>query len=98
MASTVRVDERLHTELRKLSQEESRPIGEVIADAIERYSKAKFWEQARADFERLQSDPVAWADYQAEISVWDAMAGDGLESEEPYYTAKEEAGFDAESA
>ena len=98
MATTVRVDDRLHSELRELSNQENRPIGEVIADAIERYQKAKFWEQARADFQRLRSDPAEWADYQAEIAVWDALAGDGLEGEEPYYTPEEEAELDAESA
>lgn len=98
MATTVRVDERLHSELRELSNQENRPIGEVIADAIERYQKAKFWEQARADMARLRSDPQEWADYQAEIALWDTLAGDGLESEEPYYAEDEETGVDVKSA
>lgn len=95
MATNVRVDEQLHSILRELSEEEQRPIGVLIGDAIEQYRTAKFWDQARRDYERLRSDPVEWADYQAEVELWDSVAGDGLEREDPYYSLEEEAEFDA---
>jgi hypothetical protein len=98
MATNVRVDEQLHAILRELADEEQRPIGALIADAIETYRTAKFWEQARRDYERLRSDPAEWAAYQAESDLWDVVAGDGLEREEPYYSSEEEADLNAQSA
>jgi hypothetical protein len=37
----------------------------------------------RADYERLRADPEAWAEYQREIALWDALSSDGLEDEPP---------------
>jgi hypothetical protein len=51
---------------------------------------ARFWARARADYERLRADPVAWAHFQAEVAMWDTVAGDGLEIEDPYYGSEEE--------
>lgn len=36
------------------------------------------------DFQRLRSDPEAWADYQSEIALWDTTLMDGLEHEPPW--------------
>lgn len=90
MASTVRVDNKLHDKLRELAKAEQRPIGQVIQEAIQRYEREKFWHGVHEDFARLQADPIAWHDYQDEVMAWDATAGDGLENEEPYYTQAEE--------
>ena len=91
MAKSVRVDERLHSTLRDIALEEKRSIGQVIEDAVRQYRKARFWAAFEEDLARLRADPVAWKDYQDEIALWDTLAGDGLENEEPYYTPEEEA-------
>ena len=91
MANTVRVDERLHATLREIARDEKRSIGQVIEDAIKRYQKERFWAEFQEDYARLRADPVAWKDYQDEIALWDTLAGDGLENEEPYYSPEEEA-------
>ena len=62
---TIRVPTASHARLRRLASEEARPIGRVI-DAL------------HDDFIRLQADPEAWADYQAEWAAWDATLRDGL--------------------
>ena len=98
MATTVRVDNSVHAKLLELAAEEQRPIGQVIEAAIDQYRRAKFWQGVREDYERLQADPVAWAEYQDEVALWDVTASDGLEHEEPYYTPEEEAEIDAEDA
>jgi hypothetical protein len=59
-------------------------------------AKREFWERAAATVERLKADPEAWQGYLDEIAEWDALAGDGLENEEPYYTPEEEAEIEAE--
>ena len=91
MANTVRVDDRLHATLRELAAAENRSMGQVIQEAVERYRKEQFWAGVEEDLARLRADPVAWKDYQDEIALWDTLAGDGLENEEPYYTPEEEA-------
>ena len=91
MTNTVRVDEQLHATLREIAREENRSIGQVIEAAIRQYQKEQFWAGVEEDLARLRSDPVAWKDYQDEIALWDTLAGDGLENEEPYYTPDEEA-------
>ena len=98
MASTVRVDDTLHARLREIAEEEHRPIGQVIEDAIQQYEREKFWQGVHEDFARLKDEPVAWREYQDELELWDATAGDGLENEEPYYTPEEEEEIRAEYA
>ena len=46
--------------------------------------KDEFWKAVHEGFAKLRSDPAAWADYLAEAALWDTVAGDGLENEEPY--------------
>lgn len=95
MASTVRVDTELHDTLREIAEAEHRPIGKVIEDAIREYKVRKFWREMREDFERLRADPVAWKEYQDEAKLFEGGSMDGLEHEEPYYTAAEEAEIEA---
>ena len=98
MATTVRVEDDLHTTLREIARAEHRPIGRVIEDAVQHYRKEKFWQGVQEDFARLRAHPASWRDYQDEIAVWDATAVDGLAQEEPYYTPEEEAEIDAHYA
>jgi len=89
MAVTIRVDESVHTRLRALARSEQRSMGELIADAIDRYEREKFWDEVEASVERNQSDPDAWKEYQDEIRLLEGGSMDGLESEPPYYTPEE---------
>lgn len=98
MATTVRVEERLAEQLREIASEESRPIGQVIADAIAQYQKDKFWNGVYEDFARLKSDPGSWQEYQDEIALLEGASMDGLEGEPPYYTPEEEEAIRAEHA
>lgn len=98
MATMVRVEEELHTRLRKLASDEDRPMGKVIEDAIKLYEKKKFWHGVTEDLIRLKSDPVAWKDYQDEIAFFEGGSLDGLENEPAYYTPEEEMEIRAEYA
>jgi len=89
MATTVRVEDDLAVTLRDLAKEERRPIGQVIEDAVAQYQQEKFWREVEASLERLQADPVARQGYQDEIGVFEGASMDGLEDEEPYYSAEE---------
>ena len=98
MASTVRVDPKLHSRLREIAEAERRPIGQVIEDAIDRYERGKFWRDVNDSVERLRADPAAWQAYRDEIALFEGGSMDGLEDEEPYYTPEEEAAIRAEHA
>ncbi len=89
MATTVRVEDELAATLRELSIEEHRPIGQVIQDAIAHYQKEKFWREVESSVEQLRADPVAWQDYQQEIRLLEGGSSDGLDDDDPYYTAEE---------
>jgi hypothetical protein len=70
-------------------REEHQPIGQVIEDAVSRSKREKFWQEVEASVERLRADPVAWKDYQDEITLLEGGSMDGLEDEDPYYTVEE---------
>ena len=96
--SVVRVDQRVHTKLREISESEHRPIGQIVAELVDRYEREKFWKQMHDGFAKLRADSEAWNSYQDEVALWDPTLGDGLESEEPYYTPEEEDEINAEFA
>jgi hypothetical protein len=87
--ATVRIDPKLHATLRALSEAEQRSINQIIEDAVERYQQAAFWQALHDGFALLRADPVAWSEYQAEAALWDSVSGDGLDDEEPYFSAEE---------
>jgi predicted transcriptional regulator len=98
MASSVRVDSKLHARLREIAESERRPIGKVIEDAIGQYEREKFWRDVHDSVERLRADPAAWQAYRDEVAVFEGGSMDGLEHEEPYYTPEEEEAIRAEHA
>lgn len=98
MATTVRVDDRMHAILRGLAEDEHRSIGQVIEAAVTQYQKETFWRGVQDDFARLRSDPAAWQDYQDETALFEGASMDGLEHEAPYYTPEEEEEIRAEHA
>lgn len=98
MATTVRVETRVHTTLRELAQAERRSISQVIEDAVDRYQKEKFWEGVQEDFAQLQANPAEWAAYRQELSGWVDGDDDILDQEPPYYSPEEEAAIRADVA
>ncbi len=89
VAVTIRVDERVHAKLRDLSRAERRSMGELIADAIDRYEHDKFWDDVESSVERVRADPDALRAYENEIRLLEGGSMDGLEHEPPYYTPEE---------
>ncbi len=89
MAATVRVGDKLHTTLREIANQERRPIGQVIEDAIARYQREKFWRDVETSVAQLKSDPGAWRDYQDDIAELEGGSMDGLVDEDPYYSQEE---------
>jgi hypothetical protein len=78
---TVKIPFDAHATLAEFATTQERPMGEILADLIERERRRLFLEGANADFARLRADPEAWADYQAEIRSMEGTLMDGLEDD-----------------
>jgi predicted DNA-binding ribbon-helix-helix protein len=79
---SVRVDRATYDRLVELAREQHIAIGRVIARAVDNYDRISMAEESNAAYARLRMDPAAWADWQAELSLWDATVMDGLEADE----------------
>jgi hypothetical protein len=76
---TIRVPQETHQRLRALAEKHGVPIGEVVDEATRQMEKAEFWAEVNASYERLYADPVAKAEYESEMALWEQTAADGLE-------------------
>lgn len=84
MSVTIRVPPETHERLLELAASRKQPIGQIVAEAVERLASDRFWEEMEAAFEQLYADPDSAADYEADRRGWDATLLDGLEKEPPY--------------
>ncbi len=83
MSVTIRIPQVTHDTARRLAAEKKRSISEVIAEALERYDEEAWWDAVDASYARLRDDPIANAEFDAEMAIWDTALLDGLE-EYPY--------------
>lgn len=78
---TVKIPTASHAALAGLAAEQDRPMGEILADLIERERRRRLFDQADAAYVRLQADPEAWAEYQAELRSMEGTLMDGLKDD-----------------
>ncbi|MGC4107352.1 MAG: hypothetical protein QM753_13600 [Thermomicrobiales bacterium] len=93
----VQLSPQTHAKLLAFSKDEARPMGEIVADLVDRYEREQFWLSVRAAYARLRDDPAAWQAYLDEVDAWDTVASDVLQGE-PYYSPEEEREILAQSA
>ncbi len=77
--TTIRVSMETHARLQHLAQGEQESIGAVVDRAVEQYEEKLFWQRYHDQLRDAQADPVAWAEWQDEIAVFDGALLDGLE-------------------
>ncbi len=51
----------------------------IAEEAVKDCERKKFWENYYAGYHALRADPIEWAEYQDEITLWDSSLADGLE-------------------
>lgn len=85
---TIRVTQETHKLLRQLAEKRGRTIGEVVDEATRKLEDADFWDEVNASYDRLRADPVASAEYDAEIAALDAASL--ADFDEPPYEGIEE--------
>jgi hypothetical protein len=54
-------------------------MADVVDQALELYRRQRMFAQANAAYAALRGEPVASAEWDAEIAAWDATIADGLE-------------------
>jgi hypothetical protein len=83
MSVRIRIPLTAHAVALHLAAEGNRSIGDLVAEALARYDEEQWWTKLDAAYARLRADPVASAEYDAEVALWDTALMDGLD-EWPY--------------
>jgi hypothetical protein len=82
-STTIRVSSETHANARRLAEERQTSISEVVADAISQLKRAAMLEAYAAAAARMRADPMAAADFDAEVRALEGTLADGLD-EYPY--------------
>ena len=86
--TTIRVPVTVHDRAQRLAEAEETTLGAVIEAALDRYERIRMMEAYNEAMARLQADPDAWADWQAEISSLEGPLAETLAGY-PYEGAEE---------
>lgn len=78
-SKAVKIPAAAHAHLAELAADQERPMGDLVADLIEKERRRAFWQETNAAYARLRADPVAWADWRAEIKSMEGTLMDGLD-------------------
>jgi predicted DNA-binding protein len=77
--TTVRVSPETREALTKLSGERGVSTADLIAELVTFEQERVLLEAMRRSFAEMASDSAALAEYKAELKLWDATVGDGLQ-------------------
>lgn len=81
----VRLPEETYEAVRMLTGDQ--PMHVVIAEAIEKLRRERFFDEFDASFLAMRADPVLWANELEERALLEVTLMDGLEDEPPYPTS-----------
>lgn len=93
---TIRISQQTHQLLRQLAEKRGRSIGDVVDEAARKLEDADFWDELNASYDRLRADPMASAEYDAEVAALDAASL--ADFDEPPYEGIEELLAETETA
>ena len=76
----IRISRGTYDVLKSLSKEMKKPMSDVAAEAIQRYSDERFWDE---DDRLLETwTPEQWRQYRKEFAEWDAMPAPALPADD----------------
>jgi hypothetical protein len=70
----IRLPKASYATLKALSKQEKKPMSDLAAEAIERYSDDRFWDEVDRELEAMT--PEQWRRYRKEFKEWETFAGD----------------------
>lgn len=79
--TTVRVKTTTHQTLRELAKERGETLADTLDRLVEEDRRRRMIEGAVRSWNATRADPEAWAEWQAEMALWDTASADGLEDE-----------------
>ncbi|MBA3414869.1 MAG: toxin-antitoxin system protein [Chloroflexia bacterium] len=79
--TTVRVKTKTHQALRERAKERGESLTDTLDHLVEEDRRQRMIEGAQKAWAALREDPEAWAEWQAEMALWDSTSADGLEDE-----------------
>ena len=82
-STTLRIRPESKRVLKSLAEMRGASMQHVLEQAIERYRRECFLEQANAAFAALRADTEQWGQELAERQQWDNALDDGLEGPQP---------------
>lgn len=77
--TTVRLSEETRKKLKDMSKETGQPMQAILDQAVEKYRRERFLDEANAAFERLQKDEKTWGEELEERRAWNATLQDDLD-------------------
>jgi predicted transcriptional regulator len=73
--TTIRVDQDTHRRLVEISRSSSRPLIDVVRDAVDALERTRFATLVAAQLDAIRHQPEVWASYTADA---DLGLGDGI--------------------
>jgi fructose-1,6-bisphosphatase/sedoheptulose 1,7-bisphosphatase-like protein len=80
-ATTVRIKTETHEQLKRIAECDGVSLTEALDRIVERARRQRIVDQANEVWAAMRADPVVWADYQAEVALFDGAIADGLPEE-----------------
>ncbi len=79
--TTVRIRPETHEHLKELAEDEGLSLTEALDRLVEAARRQRIVDRANAAWAALREDPEAWADYRAEVALFEGAVADGLPAE-----------------
>lgn len=79
---TIRISAETHKKVKELAEQEQTSMADVVAEAVKKYERAKFWERANAIWKKKMEDPEERAFWEKEDAILEGTLMDGLEEDE----------------
>jgi hypothetical protein len=76
----IRLSKQSYATLKAMSKETKKPMSDIAAEAIERYSDDRFWDEV--DRELAAMTPEQWRQYRKEFEEWDAIPGPAIPADD----------------
>ena len=78
MPQVMRIEEKTHQTLRKLSEQLKQPMQTIVSKAVEDFRRNQMFQEAHAAFAALRRDPKAWKEELDERQAWAGTLLDNL--------------------
>ena len=79
--TTIRVKTTTHQTLRERAKERGESLSDTVDQLVEDDRRRRMFDAADASWAALRDDPQAWAEWQAELALWESALADGLADE-----------------